>query len=422
MGNVDARDMFDPYLISWNVTERCNLRCAHCYLDASYRKKGRDELTTAAGFLLIDEIAETIPRAILILSGGEPLLRKDIYELAKHATQRDLMVVVGTNGILLDKTVAGALVNSGVRGIGISLDSLDPKRHDAFRGVVGAWEKTVLGIETCRDVSLEFQIQTTVTRSNYDEIPEMMEYAHAMGAKAFNLFFLVCTGRGQGLSDITPEQYEKMLTHLAKAQGTYGNMMVRARCAPHFMRVLHEEHGDSLHIRGYFSRCLAGKQYCRITPQGDVTPCPYLPIGVGNVREYGFDALWNSKTFKELRTPKLEGKCGVCKFGELCGGCRARAYATRGNYLAADPWCSYRPLAGEEKMTLKTPSESEVIWSDEARKRIEKAPLFVRKHVMREIERRAREKGYEEITVTFLDEVKPKGSNRIKFTKPEMRG
>ncbi|MFQ5816243.1 MAG: SPASM domain-containing protein [Candidatus Hydrothermarchaeaceae archaeon] len=143
---------------------------------------------------------------------------------------------------------------------------------------------------------------------------------------------------------------------------------------------------------------------------------------MGNVREHGFDALWNSEIFRELRTPKLEGKCGVCKFGELCGGCRARAYALSGRYLATDPWCSYRPLAGEDRITLKTSSEDEMIWSDEARKRIEKVPLFVRKHVMREIERRAREEGYEEITVAFLDEVKPRGANKIKFTRPEMRG
>jgi len=396
---------FEAHLISWNVTKLCNARCAHCYLDAS-DLKGEGELTTKEGVKLIDQMAEVNPRAMLVLSGGEPLMREDILDLARYASHKGLMVVVGTNGTLIENTLVERMKESGVSGVGISLESLNPDVHDAFRGVNGAWDRTLCGIEACKNRGLPFQIQTTLTKDNYCEIPSLIEYSDRAGAKAFNLFFLVCTGRGEGISDIPPPQYEEVLTYLAKIQGKYHDMIVRARCAPHFIRFVYQQNQDSILLREYPKGCLAGTHYCRITPEGDVTPCPYLPLKAGNVRERSFREIWkNAEVFQYLRYAKLKGRCGFCDFASVCGGCRARAYAFYQDYLGEDPWCSYLP-DGRGPTIME---EEKVIWTEEARRRFDRAPSFIRGIVMRKIEQFARDKGYYIITLDLIDEFK-KGS------------
>lgn len=404
---------YKPFLISWNVTQRCNLRCAHCYIDSSELSTADPgELTTDEGIGLIDQIADFTPGAMLVFSGGEPLLREDLPELIRAASDKRLMPVLGTNGTLLNDDTAKKLRECGVKGVGISLDSLNPAKHDAFRGVQGAWEKTMKGIIACRKHGLEFQIQTTVTKKNYSEIPEIIGYASKIGAKAFNLFFLVCTGRGQEMTDISPHLYERMLRYLAKVQGQY-NMMVRARCAPHFVRISQSEADkeDAAFPRAWSVGCMAGINYCRITPNGEVTPCPYLPLKLGSVRKDKFSHIWkNSKVLTGLQRLGLKGKCGRCRYSSSCRGCRARAFAIQGDYLAEDPWCLYTP--GRNNTT--SGEMDEVTWSEEAKKRMSKAPAFLRGMIAKRVEAYAKAHGIKEITPELLAEMRNKWEKRRK--------
>lgn len=363
VSNEMASENFVPRLISWNLTFRCNLRCAHCYMDARERE-GRGELNTDEGKMLIDQIAE-VSKPILILSGGEPLLRNDIFELAQYGTEKGLRMAMGTNGTLITDPIARQLKLSGVRRVAVSLDSSVPERHDEFRGVKGSWKRTVEGIKACRRNDIDVQINTTVTQHNYDEIDDIMALAEKLGAGNFHLFFLVPTGRGKKVEDISPVMYEKMIRGVLEKSAKY-RLNVRPTCAPQFMRIARLM---KLELKRWSRGCIAGLTYCRIYPTGEVTPCPYLPIKLGNIREKRFKSIWfNSEIFRTLRDfNNLKGKCGICEYRDVCGGCRARAYGLtsdfldvcgglheptelKGDYLAEEPWCTYQPKAlGGEK-------------------------------------------------------------------------
>lgn len=343
-----------PRIISWNTTFRCNLRCAHCYINACERE-GR-ELNTDEGKKVINQIVE-VSRPILVLSGGEPLLRQDIFQLAEYGVKKGLRVVMGTNGTLITEDVARRLKSVGVSKVGISLDSIRPEKHDSFRGIDGAWKLTMEGIEACRTMNLDFQIQTTVTRDNYDEIEEVMALAEQLGASDFHLFFLIPTGRAKSIWDITPNMYEKMIGNILEQRGKYA-FEVKPTCAPQYTRIAREK---GIVLNRWGRGCIAGLNYCRIYPTGEVTPCPYLPIKVGDLHERNFKEIWfDSEVFRRLRDFRnLKGRCGICEYREVCGGCRARAYGLSnpsvacgglappseisGDYLAEDPWCIYQP-------------------------------------------------------------------------------
>lgn len=347
---------FVPALVSWNTTKACNLRCEHCYRDAMYKLE--NELTTEEGFRLIDDISELNDKCILILSGGEPLMREDIFDLARYASDRGLRVVLGTNGTLITEEVAGKLLDAGVKRVGISIDSIYPEQHDRFRGVRGAWEAAVQGAKNCLKVGLPFQIHITITSDNYNQLPQMIEFAEDLGASALHVFFLVAVGRGEHIAgkEITPQMYEELLNLLYDKQKET-RIFLKATCAPQYYRVMIKrslEEGREPMIRGrrlseldYMSKgCLAGTRYCCILPEGEVHPCPYLPVRAGHIREDGgFKNVWmNSSVFRELRDPSLiKGKCGICEFKDYCGGCRARAYSRFRDYLMHDPACAYIP-------------------------------------------------------------------------------
>lgn len=353
-----------PRLISWNMTFRCNLRCPHCYIDAR-ESEGKGELNTNEGKMLIDQIAE-VSKPILILSGGEPLLRKDVFELARYAAEKRLVVALGTNGTLITDSVARELKASGVKAVAVSIDSSVPHRHDAFRGVHGTWKRAWEGIKACIRNDIYVQVNTTVTQQNYDEIDSIMLLAEKYGASAFHLFFLVPTGRGVKIGDISPDMYEQMIEGvLEKIATAQCNLNVRPVCAPQFMRIASQK---GLDLERWSRGCIAGLTYCRIYPTGEVTPCPYLPIKLGNIRETHFEKIWSqSPILKALRDfETLKGKCGVCEYRDVCGGCRARAYGLtrdfidicgglhepeelKGDYLAEEPWCPYIPGEGDKK-------------------------------------------------------------------------
>jgi len=321
-------------ILSWNVTRECNLRCRHCYRDAG--AKDPSELDRREAVLLIGEIA-LAGFKILILSGGEPLLRDDIYELVSHARRAGLRPVLGTNGVLLDDRAAVSLKEAGLARAGISLDSVDAETHDRFRRSRGAWKKSVAAMESCRRAGLEFQMHTTVAGHNREELEKLTDFAVRRGAKAHHIFFLVPSGRGSAMRDslIAPEEYEPLLKRILEKQQDTG-IELKPVCAPQFMR-LSEEMG----IGTRFQRgCLAGTDYCCILPNGDVHPCPYLPLKVGNVRSEPFSRIWEmGSVFKRLRSLDYSGTCASCGYEKTCGGCRARAFASTGDYMAADYYC-----------------------------------------------------------------------------------
>ncbi|MCW4006586.1 MAG: radical SAM protein [Candidatus Bathyarchaeota archaeon] len=349
-------EKYVPLILSWNVTRECNMKCSHCYINASPEKPA-DELDTQQAKDLIDQITQ-VSRPMLILSGGEPLLRKDIYEIIRYGTQKGLRMGMGSNGSLITPQVAKQLKDAGIKTVSISLDSSVPEKHDEFRGVEGAWQKAVDAIKALRENDVLVQVNTTLTMQNYDEIDDILSLAESLGVENFHLFFLVPTGRGAKIADISPAMYEDMI------KGTFAKtknhkLNVRPSCAPQFMRIAKDMHLD---MRQWIRGCLAGLHYCRIYTNGDVTPCPYLPVKLGNIRETSFKDIWfGNEVFQALRDPsKLEGKCGECDHKVVCGGCRARAYGLssdfidycgdlhepaniKGNYLAEDPWCVYQP-------------------------------------------------------------------------------
>ena len=210
---------YRPYAVSWNLTQRCNLVCAHCYLSAAPGASADGELDTAACRRVMADIARVSPGTFLILTGGEPLLRPDIFELAAAGRDHGFTVVLGTNGVLLRERQARSMRAHGVQGASLSLDSTDPGRHDRFRRLPGAWQGAVRATEHLRAEGLDFSLHMSVTDWNVDEIPGMIDLARELGARVLNFFFLVRTGRGAGLTDITPAQYESILTALARVQG-----------------------------------------------------------------------------------------------------------------------------------------------------------------------------------------------------------
>ncbi len=360
--NEVTENMFLPRVISWNMTLRCNLQCPHCYIDAG-GNVGKKELTTDQGKLLIDQIAE-VSRPLLIFSGGEPLLRRDFYELARYATEKGMTVAMGTNGTLINDTVAQRLKSSGVKAVAVSIDSHISERHDIFRGQTGAWEQAFQGIDACIRNGIRVQVNTTVTAQNFDEVEQVMDLATEHGASSFHLFFLVPTGRGANIGDISPDMYEDIISRVLDTM-VFGRNQLRIRpvCAPQFIRIALQKGYD---LKEWGRGCIAGLSYCRIYPTGDVTPCPYLPVTLGNILDKDFKDIWfNSPVLKKLRNfNTLKGKCGVCEYRNACGGCRARAYGMTGpvntcsglhepgepggDYMAEEPWCPYIP-GGEDR-------------------------------------------------------------------------
>jgi radical SAM protein with 4Fe4S-binding SPASM domain len=415
-GPYDGRtvDDFKPYLVALNLTKRCNLKCDHCYLDATTKAAGGDdELTTDECVRLIDQIAEVNKGCLLVITGGEPLVRPDILDIARYAVKLGFMVVFGTNGMLIDDRMAQALVEIGVMGVGISIDSLDPQKHNAFRGVPGAWETAVAGIEASKRNGLQFQVHFSAQPMNYQELPAVIEWSHGLGARVLNVFFMVCTGRGEELTDITPAQYEEVLGYLVKCQDDYQGMLIRARCAPHFKRLAYEKDPNSpiTKATGYMGGgCLAGTNYARVTPNGELTPCPYMPLSAGNVRENSFADLWEkSDIFNSFRYPQLKGKCGDCEYSEICGGCRARPYVDHGDWLDEDQWCLYTPKGGEKiKVAFNIEEASAVQWDDAASLRLSRIPYFLRAMVKKGVEKHAREHGITTVTIELMEELRKK--------------
>jgi radical SAM protein with 4Fe4S-binding SPASM domain len=453
MPDPNASPFTRPYVISWNLTYRCNLACEHCYLDAggtplvgTENFADRSELGTEECFRVIDEIAAFAPECLTILTGGEPLLRRDILEIVRRAAERGLWVVVGTNGVSITENVARRLADAGARGLSLSLDALDPDRHDRFRKVRGAWRNTVEGAEILDRTGLPFIVQTTAGSHNLGELEAIADFAHdRLAARVWNLYFLVPTGRGQFVSDITPAQYDEVLASLYRIQRKYDHrMLVNAKCAPHYIKtILENAETDPIPtdadwaktpgtspIRTYSGGaggCPAGTHYMGIRPNGDVTPCPYLPVFAGTLRSASLADLWtSSELFTDIRRrTSLGGRCGECEMNGHCGGCRARAYGMTGDLMAEDPLCTHIPgkFAGSPLLAIRgraslggaqgtsaieygVESPTTSVWDDAAAVRMKKIPAFVRGMVVKAVEDSCRKNGISRVTAEELEKIR----------------
>ncbi len=339
-------------LVAWETTRNCNLACKHCRASADLGPFD-GELDTAASFRLLDQIAE-LGRPIVILTGGEPLLRDDIFDIARYGTDKGLRMVMAPNGTLITPEHARNMADSGIKRISVSLDGATKEKHDDFRGVPGAFEGALRGIELAKDAGIEFQINTTISKLNLDQIPRIQELAVKLGAVAHHIFLLVPTGRGKYMIDqeINAREYEETLNWFYD-QRDKTPLQLKATCAPHYYRILRqrareegkkvtfESHGLDAVTRG----CLGGCGFCFISHRGIVQPCGFLQVDSGNVTQESFADIWRgSKVFLALRNyDDLKGKCGECEYKRVCGGCRARAFEATGDIMDEEPLCSYRP-------------------------------------------------------------------------------
>jgi heme b synthase len=342
-------------MVAWEVTRSCNLNCQHCRA-AAERGPYPGELTQAESFKLIDDLA-SFSQPVIILTGGEPLLREDIYEIASYGTSRGLRMVIAPNGTLLDSLRTMRLKASGIQRVSISLDGATPESHDSFRRVEGAFAGALRGIAELKEAGLEFQINTTVTLRNQKELPAILDLSIGLGAVAHHIFLLVPTGRGRDLAQetIPVEEYENIL-HWFYEQRDKIPLQLKATCAPHYYRILRQRakeegkkitpqsHGLDAMTRG----CLGGIGFCFVSHQGEVQPCGYLEVASGNLRRQSLREIWESSpVFLRLRDfSSYKGRCGGCEYIRVCGGCRARAFTKTGDYMTEEPLCGYQPQKG----------------------------------------------------------------------------
>jgi len=343
--------VFELRLVFWETTAACNLECRHCRRLEVSRALSRQDLTTQEAKRLIDGIA-TVGNPVLVFSGGEPLLRPDLFELATHARRHGFPIALATNGTLINVAMADCIANAGFDRVAISLDGADAETHDAFRNQPGAFEQALDGFQRLQLRHVSLQVNTTITQHNVGQLEAMYELVDALKADAWHLFMFVPVGCGLQVPEdqqLAAEQYEQVLNWVAE-KAKANRRFIRATCAPQYFRILAQNrllgrYRSTSLLSAMTKGCLAGTGICFVSHKGEVFPCGYLPISCGSVREQSFLQIWqNSFVLATLRDPDfLKGKCGVCEFRQICSGCRARAYAATGDYLAEEPCCSYEP-------------------------------------------------------------------------------
>ncbi|MCJ7443682.1 MAG: radical SAM protein [Methanotrichaceae archaeon] len=318
-------------IVAWETTSACNLACTYCRASAS-ANPGKNELRTAEALTLIDQLAPLNP--MIIFSGGEPLLRPDIFSLAEHASGKGLRISLATNGILLTPDIVDRIKSSGIKRVSISLDGTIAKTNDSTRGQ-GCFLHAIKGAKYLQG-NIDFQINMTICRRNADETLDMFNLAENLKAKALHFFFLVPTGRGLETDSISAKKQEELL-RLIHRESSKTELDIQVTCAPQYVRIAEPRNRQKRSVG-----CLAGISFLFISRTGDIYPCGYLPLPAGNIRETDFKDIWeNSPLLASLRTRNLKGKCGACNYRDACGGCRARAYAQKGDALESDPLCNY---------------------------------------------------------------------------------
>jgi radical SAM protein len=360
---LEANFDLAPFTIAWEITRACAFACVHCRANAQHQRDP-NELTTEEGLRLIDRF-KAFGNPILVFTGGDPMMRPDLFDLIQYATEKGLRCsLTPTATALPTPERLQRARDAGIRRIALSLDAPTPKVHDAFRQVPGAWERTMNILHNARSVGLSAQVNTTITRHNLNLLPEMVKFVEEVGAVQWSLFFLVPTGRGQLADMISPEEHERVFNWLYDLS-CHGTFDIKATAAPMYRRVaIERKHAEQFSPNGDDGIAFqgAGFQYADglnrpvkgvndgrgflfVSHLGDIMPSGFLPLPVANVRTADVvDVYRNYPTFRALRDPaQLKGKCGVCQYREVCGGQRGRAYAITGDYLESDPACVYQP-------------------------------------------------------------------------------
>jgi radical SAM protein with 4Fe4S-binding SPASM domain len=318
--------------------------------------KGHPDFPTSEAFRIIDDIV-SYARPVVVLSGGEPLKREDVFEIAKYGTEKGLRMCLATNGTLVTDETCEKIKSSGIRIVSLSLDGSEETVHDDFRSQKGAFAGTINAARLFKKHGIEFIINSSFTKRNEEEIPKVYKLAKELGATAWYMFMIVPTGRGEEIMNelISKESYEDILDWHFDMESEEEEMLVRPTCAPHYYRVVLQQSkkkGSKFRKRtlkfstGGAKGCIAGQLICLIDVDGNVLPCSYFPKPAGNIREQSFREIWEeSELFRDLRDfKKYKGKCGSCEYINVCGGCRARAYSVYGDYLEEEPFCSYVPV------------------------------------------------------------------------------
>ncbi|MGA7826702.1 MAG: radical SAM protein [Geobacteraceae bacterium] len=349
------KEEFVPKWIAWEVTQKCNLKCVHCRC-SSDEASSEGDFSTEEGKKLLTEIAE-FSKPVVVLSGGEPLMRKDIFELADFGSSLGLRMCMATNGALVDDEICRKMREVDIKMVSLSLDGSSAAIHDDFRQCPGAFDGVIRAAETFRRNGQKFLINSSFTKRNQADIPKVFHLAKSLGATAWYMFMIVPTGRGEEIMSelISKEDYEDILEWHYQQEKDEDAILMRPTCAPHYYRVAPQRakaEGITFERRslsfstGGGKGCIAAQSICLIDCFGNVKPCSYFPRVAGNVKETPFRYIWeNSSLFNELRDFKsYKGKCGECEFLNVCGGCRARADAVNGDYMAEEPFCNYVPV------------------------------------------------------------------------------
>ncbi len=347
---------FEPKWIAWEVTRRCNLKCVHCRSSSELEVQGHPDFSLDEAKRVLDDIS-SYAHPVVVLSGGEPLLRSDVFEIASYGTEKGLRMCMATNGMLVTDEIAGKMKASGIKMVSLSLDGSTAEVHDDFRSVKGAFDGVMNAARVFRENGISFLINSSFTKRNQEEIPRVYKLAKEIGATAWYMFMIVPTGRGEDIMNelISKEDYEKILNWHYDMEKEEDELLVRPTCAPSYYRILRQrakDEGEGFERRslkfstGGSKGCLAGQLICLIDVDGNVLPCSYFPKPAGNIREQSFKEIWEeSELFRDLRDFKsYKGRCGSCEYVNVCGGCRARAYAVSGDYMAEEPFCTHVPF------------------------------------------------------------------------------
>ncbi len=346
---------FEPKWIAWEITRRCNLKCVHCRSSSELEVNDHPDFPFDEAKRVLDDI-NSYASPVVVLSGGEPLLRADVFDIASYGTDLGLRMCLATNGTLVNEETCRKIKESEIKMVSLSLDGASAEIHDDFRNEQGAFDGTMNAIKLFNEHDIKFLINSSFTKRNKEEAPKIYELVKGLGATAWYLFMIVPTGRGEEImEELIPEsEYEDILNWHYDMEKEEHEMLVRPTCAPQYYRIVlqrSKEEGKKFKRRtlnfstGGSKGCLAGQLICLIDVDGNILPCSYFPKAAGNIREQSFKDIWeNSKLFLELRDFKgYKGNCGRCEFVNVCGGCRARAYAMSGDYLAQEPFCTYQP-------------------------------------------------------------------------------
>jgi len=339
-----------PRVVAWEITRRCNLNCVHCRAGGA-AGSAEGELSGEECVRFLGKLASFAPGSLLIVTGGEPLVRSDVFELLAAGTRLGLKIVIATCGELVTPDSVESMRAAGIRKMSLSIDGAKAATHDRLRGTKGAFDMVMSAARSAKSSNFPFQVNTVVSKANVQELPALLDLAVCLGADAFHPFLMVPTGRGASIADaeLGPGEHDKVLTWLAERAGS-APVDIKPTCSPQYCRILRQR-GAKRTRKGKRSMaasgCLGGRSFVFVGYDGEVRACGFLPVQCGHLRRTEFDLrpIWNSSpVFEALRSrSRLSGRCGVCEFREPCGGCRARAYAATGDYLAEDPVCRYEP-------------------------------------------------------------------------------